>query len=110
MPLEVGPHIPGHPSGWLAFEWLPRDLQAQEDDLAARDYQLWGSDVGASGRGPRFVWRPAAPIERILLEQLGLRLPPTGLRTCVHMPGGIRRRYWTSLRDQYEKLMKGNPV
>ncbi|BDB43849.1 MULTISPECIES: hypothetical protein [Mycobacterium] len=92
---DIGPQKPQpDPRGWLAFDWLPDDLQRSEDstqdcDITRARGDHWGQ------------WsRPATPTERILLEHLGYALP-ADLRTRVQFhTEGVRHRSWPQLKDQ----------
>ncbi len=75
----VGPHS-GSVAGWLTFAYLPPDMQAELDAQIAADRARIRS--GDFDTGQQFT-RPAAPIERRLLEHIGYSLPTGNLITEV---------------------------
>ncbi|OBB46769.1 hypothetical protein [Mycobacterium sp. 852002-51961_SCH5331710] len=115
------------PRGILVFEYLPDDLQRQEDSTAAADAERWRCGTySASGtwgtndpaelsrvmtrartvltqagmHPPRTRPRPATATERALLAHLGYELPDE-LFTAVSFPTyGVRRRRWPQLETQ----------
>lgn len=75
----VGPHR-GSAAGWLTFAYLPPDMQAELDAQIAADRTRIRS--GGFDTGRQFT-RPAAPVERRLLEHIGHTLPVGELNTEV---------------------------
>jgi hypothetical protein len=81
------------PRGWLVFEYLPTDLQRQEDSTAVADRDQ------ARLLNPRGHVRDATAAEKQLLAHLGHDVP-AGLETTVSWPSkACRRRRWPELES-----------
>ena len=81
------------PRGILVFEFLPDDLQRQEDSTAVNDRDK------ARLLRPRGHGRPATAAEIALLEHLGYTVPAE-LTTVVSWPSrACRRRRWPVLES-----------
>ena len=79
------------PRGVCVFEYLPDDLQRQEDSTAVADRDR------ARLFKPRGHTRPATAAEVALLGHLGYQVPD-GLETVVSWPSrACRRRTWPAL-------------
>jgi len=82
------------PRGILTFEYLPDDLQRQEDSTAVNDRDR------ARLVAPRGHTRAATSAEIVLLRHLGYTVPE-GLETVVSWPSrACRRRQWPTLENQ----------
>lgn len=82
------------PRGVLTFEFLPDDLQRQEDSTLVND-----RDKRRLFK-PRGHTRPATSAEIALLGHLGYQLPDA-LETVISWPSkAVRRRRWPALEDQ----------
>jgi hypothetical protein len=99
-PIEgVGPQLERarlgtDPRGILTFEYLPPDLQRQEDGTAVNDRDR------ARLVNPRGHTRPATSAEIALLGHLGYTAPE-GLETVISWPSpSVRRRRWLTLENQ----------
>ncbi len=97
---DVGPQLQDNGvRGWLAFEYLPDELQRAEDSRAVADRD----HLHSPNRSP-FIngWgtfeRPATETERLLLGHLGFTDLPEQLTTRVEfLTSGTRRRTWPQL-------------
>jgi hypothetical protein len=82
------------PRGQLVFEWLPDNLQRQEDSTLVADRDK------ARLFKPRGHTRAATAAEVELLQHLGYQVPD-GLETTVSWPSrACRRRTWPALETQ----------
>ncbi len=108
--------------GWLIWDSaLPDELQRREDQTQSADYERRGLrrvDPEVWRRAVQFKaadnfrgftatsgWeRPTTAAERALLIYLGFTVPAGAVTFVSYPSGGIRRREWPQLQDQYERM------
>lgn len=113
----VGPQHPKaaegtDPRGWLVFEYLPENLQRDEDSRLAADHDWFhaglnhhlddqtGTLAPHLARGNTSWRRHATPAERALLEHLGYALPTELWTFVAFRTDNVRRRTWPQIADQ----------
>jgi len=95
----IGEHQPCPKRGILVWSSLPPAVQNAEDSRQDADYRNrhWRASVVTE--------RPATPVERALLLQLGLGPLPADLHTRVQwLSDGVRRRTWPQIPETMEGL------
>ncbi|QVI26174.1 hypothetical protein MN2019_17890 [Mycolicibacterium neoaurum] len=101
MSIEgIGPQLQDNGlRGWLAFEYLPAELQRLEDSRAVADRDYLDSPNRSSFiKGWGTFDRPATDTERRLLAHIGFADLPEQLATRVEfLTSGTRRRTWPQL-------------